>query len=379
MFFRLIFSIVPFGFALLAMLLFVLPCRLRVRAQAIWAMVFLFCASKFVCFAQLGGDAFAPELPEKVIWFWNWAYSGMCLLLVVCVPGLLIRNRRVRLWLVPCAAWLLSLWGVYNGLKVPEVREETVWFPDLPASLDGYRVLQITDIHASAAARRWRTQAIVDRANAAGADAICLTGDYVDGMPVRQRRNIEPIKDLRARDGVFAVTGNHEFYFDFDRYMSLYRSWGITLLHGECVLPREGLAIGGVGDPAGLSVGLPVPTHEQVFASATNGEFRLLLQHRPVLDYAEMGIEARGTFDLQLAGHTHGGISPGLRWLIAKYNLGYVRGFYRTPEGGVLYVSTGAGQWAGFPIRYFDDPEIVLFVLRRGGGGAEPSDSKEGE
>lgn len=361
------------------MLMFVLPCRLRVRAQAIWAMVLLFCASKFFCFGQFGGDAFAPELPEMVIWFWNWAYSGMCLLLVVCIPGFLIRNRRVRVWLVPAIAWAMSLWGVYNGLKVPDVREETVWLPNLPASLEGYRVLQISDTHASAAARRWRTQAIVDKANAANADLICLTGDYVDGMPSKQARNIEPIRNLKAKDGVFAVTGNHEFYFDANRYSALYQEWGIPFLNGECVFPREGLAVGGVGDPAGVSYGVGVPTYEQTFAAATNGEFRLLLQHRPIIDYREMGLVNCGSFDFQLAGHTHGGITPGLRWLIARFNNGLVRGLYRQPNGQTVYVSSGAGQWAGFPIRFFNDPEIVLFVLRRGGEGAEPSDSKEGK
>lgn len=363
--FKILFSIVPYAFALTAMLLFVLPCRLKVRAQAIWAMVLLFCASKFLCFAQFGGDAFAPELPEKFIWFWNWAYSGMCILLVLCLPGLLIRNRRVRVWVVPLMAWALALWGVANGLKVPDVREETVFFPNLPVSLEGYRVLQLSDLHVSSAARRWRTQAIVEKANAVEADLICLTGDYVDGMPSHQTRNLEPLKELKAKDGVVAVTGNHEFYFDFDRYQAMYRSWGIPVLNGDCLSPRAGLAVGGVGDPVGLSYGVPLPTYETTFATATNGEFRLLLQHRPVINFEECGIQAAGTFDFQLAGHTHGGIAPGLRALVARYNLGLVRGFYRTSEGRLVYVSSGAGQWAGFPIRFFNDPEIVVFVLRK--------------
>ena len=273
--FKILFSIVPYAFALTAMLLFVLPCRLKVRVQAIWAMVLLFCASKFLCFAQFGGDAFAPELPEKFIWFWNWAYSGMCILLVLCLPGLLIRNRRVRVWVVPLMAWALALWGVANGLKVPDVREETVFFPNLPVSLEGYRVLQLSDLHVSSAARRWRTQAIVEKANAAEADLICLTGDYVDGMPSHQTRNLEPLKELKAKDGVVAVTGEHEFYFDFDRYQAMYRSWGIPVLNGDCLSPRAGLAVGGVGDPVGLSYGVPLPTYETTFATATNGEFRL--------------------------------------------------------------------------------------------------------
>ena len=209
------------------MFLFVAPARMRVRAQAAWAMALLACASKFACYKAFGGDAFAPELPEKLIWTWNWVYSGMCLLLAMAFFWRIVRwilqvgpprGCWKAVWLVglPVVAWGTAAVGVWNGIKVPEVREVVVEFTNLPESLDGYRILHMTDLHASSAARRWRTEAIVERANAADADLVCLTGDYADGMSYRQARSLEPLKDLKAKDGILAVTGNHEYDYGMD-------------------------------------------------------------------------------------------------------------------------------------------------------------------
>ena len=72
--------------------------------------------------------------------------------------------------------------------------------------------------------------------------------------------------------------------------------------------------------------------------------------------------------DLQLSGHTHGGVAPIVRQLVSKHNSGYSRGIYRYGNG-ILYVSPGAGQWAGFPIRFFNPSEIAVFRLTKAKGG----------
>lgn len=376
-----IFMALPFAFFALLMLVFVVPAKIRVRAQAIWAMALLLCASKFVGFDAFGGDAFAPELPEALIWVWGWAYSGMCLLLALAILLLPVKWLAMRLrpasapavkaaWLValPLAAWTLSAVGVWNGVKAPEVKTVELEFANLPPDLDGYRLLQISDIHASSAARRWRTEAIVAAANAADADLVCLTGDYADGFSRRRRRDIAPIAGLRARDGVLAVTGNHEYYYDIEGWLALYDSLGIRFLDNACAFPRPGLAVAGVPDPVCTRFGFPRPDPDAALAPATNGEFRVLLQHRPLVNYSILyGCDApRERIDFQPSGHTHGGVAPGMDRIVAAFNGGFVRGLYR--DSGLfdaLYVSPGAGQWAGFPVRFFNDPEITLFVLRR--------------
>lgn len=377
MFFKTIFTVLPFLFATLAMLFFARGAVRSARAKAVWAVVLFAGASKFLFFALLGGDAFAPELPAPVIWAWNWVYSGVCILCGLSVAMLPFRrfvkkalSRRAGrvAWLagLPAIAWGAAAAGVWNGVKPPEVRTVELSFENLPESLDGYRIVHITDVHACAAAPRSRTEAIVERANALGADLICLTGDYADGLSSLQGANIEPLAALRAKDGVLAVSGNHEYYFDTDGWFALYRRLGIRLMENECVFPRKGLAVAGVPDSVCRFSGRPLPDPDAAVAPATNGEFRILLQHRPFEDYrllAGRGMEER--FDLQLSGHTHGGVAPGMAALVERFNDGMVRGVYRREDGRTVYVSGGSGQWAGFPIRFFNDPEIALLILRK--------------
>ena len=375
--FKTLFTILPFVFAGLLIPAFVLAGKIRTRGQAIWTMVFLFCASKFVCFEAIGGNAFAPELPEKVIWFWNWAYSGMCVLLAFTLLALPVRffvSRRYPFdrwrmgWVValPVLAWTVAAIGVYNGYKTPDVKEVSIEYENLPEGLDGYRIVHISDIHASSASRRWRTEKIVELANAAKPDLICVTGDLSDGYSAKRQKDLEPIRKLKAEDGVYFSTGNHEYYFDSLNWRMTFAKWGLRILDNRCVFPRADLVIGGVNDLECERVRDLKPDSARVFEVATNGEFRILLQHRPAPDYAKIhGDGYKYGADLQLSGHTHGGVMPGLNWLVSRANKGFVKGLYRKEDGSALYVSPGSGQWAGFPVRLFNDSEITVITLRR--------------
>lgn len=320
-------------------------------------MALLACCAKFLCFAQLGGDAFAPELPEKLIWAWNVAYSGAVILAALAVVAwkLPVRFKRVPL---PVLAWTLAAVGVWNGIKDPVAQEVVLEFPDLPAALEGYRIVQLSDLHVSAAARRTRSERIVALANAQRADLMVVTGDIVDGNPDTRLSDVEPFRNLMAKDGVWWIAGNHEGYFNFDEWQPWYRRWGMNFLNHDCVFPRSELALAGVNDATKDGAA-------ECFRGVTNGQFRLFLQHRPAraaANVAEVGA------DLVLSGHTHGGILPGLDRIVRLYNGGYVRGVYQlkdNPRPGWLYVSSGTGQWAGFPVRYFNPAEITVITLRR--------------
>ena len=358
-----ILTYMPYAFFALACLVFLRPMKARIRTKAIWAMVLLACASKFVCFRELGGHPFVPRISEHLIWLWDWAYSGFIILCGLATVLYFVRFRGKER-LLPIAAWGLSAWGLWNGVSVPAVRQLELAFEDLPASLDGYRIVQLADIHCSSAARRWRTQAIVDIVNAQKADLICLTGDNVDGHFADSHEFIAPLADLRAKDGIYACTGNHEYYYGYWGWRNKFydRTTNICFLCNACAFPHEGLAVAGVPDVAGIKRHLDVaPDVQAAFASATNGEFRLLLRHQP--RWAdEAAREAK--VDLQLSGHTHGGIAPGLNLLVARHNAGYTRGIYRHGKL-TLYVNPGCGQWAGFPMRFFNPSEVTVIVLRK--------------
>ena len=141
-----VFTYMPYAFFALTMATFVLPLRLKVRAQALWTMALLLCFSKFLCFHAFGGHPFNPDLPAAVIWTWDWLYSGAMILSALGLFTVFFRFRP-KMWLLPLVAWGLSARGLYSGLRVPDVHEVELAYANLPAFLDGYRIVQLSDLH----------------------------------------------------------------------------------------------------------------------------------------------------------------------------------------------------------------------------------------
>lgn len=328
--------------------------------KCLWSICLFPAFFKLLLFKWLGLDLLSPDVPAVVEWIWSGFLVGA---MVLCVLSVVFFFRFPgKTLILPVVSLGLAAWGGWNGVCLPEVKVVELEFPNLPSSLEGYRILQISDLHSSSAAQCWRTRAIVDAANEQKADLICLTGDLADGPVARQAAHLVPLNELRSRDGVFACTGNHEYFYGFLEWKAFYERLGIRFLENESVAPRPGLVLGGVPDPHGAARGLDVaPDVHQAFALAGNGDFRVLLQHRP--EHAGENAKKENV-SLQLSGHTHGGIAPGIRWMVARLNDGYACGLYRHGDS-VLYVSPGSGQCEWMPARFFNPSEITVFVLRR--------------
>ena len=351
----------PFALAFFTYLTFVLRCDFKVRGQAIWMIVLLACAGKFLVFDALGADAFSPELPERTIWLLNWLYSGMVVLFALGVLAFFFRFKYKAL-VLPLVAWTLAGIGIHEGIREPAVEEVTIEHAGIPESLDGYRIVQLSDLHVSAAARRWRTEKVVEIANARNADLMVVTGDIADGTPDFLKNDVEPLKNLSAKDGVWYCTGNHEFYYPWLEWRRNFEEWGMRFLRGEAVEVHPGLALGGIDDPSvKIYEPLNIPSARNLFSGFTNGQFRVLLQHRPKTNGTNN--PELGFCDLQLCGHTHGGVAPLLDLLVARFNGGFVRGKYEVADG-FIYVSPGTGQWAGFPVRFFNPPVVSVITLK---------------
>lgn len=270
-----------------------------------------------------------------------------------------VRNRKVLLTALALSVAVTG-WGVWNGFRLPRVRHVELKYAALPSTLEGYRIVQLSDLHVSSIARRARMAAIVARVNALKPDLVCVTGDLVDGEVGERAADLSPIRELEAKDGVYYVAGNHEFYWARPEWKALFDEWGLHFLANTSVSPREGLVIGGVNDTAAERWSEAMPVAGKVFAPVKGGEFRVLMEHRP--RQAANNIRSFAV-DLQLSGHTHGGIMPIADRLVARMNGGFVRGVYAI-DGGYLYVSPGTGQWAGFPVRLFNPSEITVITLR---------------
>ncbi len=265
---------------------------------------------------------------------------------------------------VPLTAAAVTLAGLYNARRLARVVTVEVPIAGLPQALLGYTIVQVSDIHVGPTIKRNFLAAIVGRVNALQADAIAITGDLVDGSVAQLSAHTAPLADLRARDGVFFVTGNHEYYSGAQAWIAELRRLGLTVLMNEHVLrERDGavLMIAGVTDfTAHHYVASHQSDPQRAAAGAPPGiAARILLAHQPrtALDAVDAG------FDLQLSGHTHGG--QFFPWnLFVPLQQPYVAGLKKLRNLWV-YTSRGTGYW-GPPKRFGAPSEITRVRLVAG-------------
>jgi uncharacterized protein len=336
--------------------------------------------------ARFAGTMASPEIPKAAIAVLATGFTALLLLAVfllvvdaALLVARLLRSARVAQalrtpWLRPSAAFaalLLSAWGISQGMAVPKVRQVEVAINGLPAAFEGYRVLQLTDIHASRLLTgEWVTQ-VVAESNALSPDLVVITGDLVDGSVQARANDVRALGQLKAPDGVIAITGNHEYYGQYAAWMQAFRGLGMQVLensHTEVTREGAALTIAGVTDPVAARYGLPMPDIKAALAGANRQAPVILLDHRPLQARANA---AQGVA-LQLSGHTHGGHIVGMDQLVKRANGGYVSGRYDV-DGMTLYVSNGAGLWPGFAARIGVPSEITLFTLRRAAAPAAPA------
>ena len=260
---------------------------------------------------------------------------------------------------------VLAAWGEYNAVKPPQVKRLELT-RDIPAGLDGFRIVYISDLHVSRTSSRNYLWTVVCRANALRPDVILLGGDLGDLKPDEIRPNMHQLGDLHAKYGVYSSPGNHEYIRGFEEWLEFLDSVGIeSLLNRHVVLEYNGaeIVIAGVPDEAKdnkLYERREMPDLDKTLAGAPEGAPVVLLAHKPLFahDYSAYPIM------LQLSGHTHGGMIAGLPALLVKLgNKGFVSGLYEV-NGMTLYVSNGAGLWNGFMFRLGVPPEITEITLR---------------
>ncbi|HVM33482.1 MAG TPA: metallophosphoesterase [bacterium] len=272
------------------------------------------------------------------------------------------RRRFLNLLIAGTALWgsgalsLVGLFGATAGaIRVKQVR---VALKKWPQGKDGYRVAQITDLHVGPTIGENYVRRVVGEVMALKADLIVITGDLVDGSVKALSPLMGALKDLKAKDGVFFITGNHEYYTgDVPGWYTWLQSVGIRPLENERVSlgGGKGFDLAGLPDLAARQFGLN-PDLPKTLAGWERARPLVLLAHQPVTF-----LEARAQgVDLQLSGHTHGGQMFPFNWLV-RLAQPYIAGLYREGDSQ-LYVSCGTGYW-GPPMRLGTASEITLLEL----------------
>ena len=370
-----------FGFLMAALIFWrlVLPLKCRWYWKCAAATVILAACLKMQIMHLLGGpNYFAPDLPGWFLLGSAWLYSVAFLLFFLLAAAEIVRTvvqeiyrfrkrplpeayprilRRVYAVLL-AAAVILASTGIAEGLARPRIHELTLRFPDLPASAEGLRIALMADLHAHTIIRAPQIRQMVRAANACRPDLILIVGDFVDGTLDERKDELVPLKELRARSGVYGVSGNHEYYSGYSEWKPYLTAAGVRMLDDENVKLPCGIWLAGVTDPAGQGRWNAPPDLERALKGIPPGAFTVLMAHRPgAADKA-----SRHGVALQLSGHTHGGMILGFDRIVARFNGGYVAGLYEI-GGTKLYVSNGTGIWNGFPIRLGRPAEITLITL----------------
>ncbi len=212
----------------------------------------------------------------------------------------------------------------------------------------------VSDIHLGPILGRAHTQRIVDTINAAKPDLITIVGDLVDGTVPELGRDAEPLAQLRARDGAYFVTGNHEYFSGAAPWVDFVRELGVHPLQNARV-ELGGFDLAGVNDIAGEREG-DGPDFGRALGDRDPARTAVLLSHQPVTIHDAV----RHGVDLQLSGHTHGGqLWPGN--FVAELANPTVAGLERYGDTQ-LYVTRGAGAW-GPPVRVGAPSDITIVTL----------------
>ena len=271
-------------------------------------------------------------------------------------------------------------WGaLVNRFRV-QINEVEVEVAGLPDEFDGYRLLQISDLHTGTFGNDTTFLAnLVSQANSLKPDGIAFTGDIVNSRSGELAPHTSTLSRLSAPDGVFAILGNHDYgdYSDWpdskakeeDRQAlrDMIRSMGWKLLLNQTDTLRRDSAIvamigvENVGDP-------PFHTYGSLYQACPtpdDGTFKILLTHNPAHWQNEIADDDDINIPLTLSGHTHAMQMTILGWSPAVFRYKTWGGLYHDKDSRhQLYVNIGAGT-VGFPARIGATPELTLITLRK--------------
>src|SRR5215203_3881389 len=238
------------------------------------------------------------------------------------------------------------------------IEHERINLRRLPKVFDGFRVVQLSDIHHGPFSSKEQIERAVETANRLKPDIIALTGDYISKERHYAASCAEMLGRLEARHGVYAVLGNHDHWTDAALITDLFRAEGIT------VLVNEGMRFEKDGEAFWLAVVddtmVGLEDLSLALAGARSDEMKLLLPHNTVI----LRRAARASVDLVLSGHTHGGqvAIRSERSPSGRVRRRLLKGLGR--QGNTqIYVNRGLGTVV-LPIRYGCPPEISLLELR---------------
>ncbi len=253
----------------------------------------------------------------------------------------------------------LTGFGAYRAFEKPAITEVPVRLPGLPKALDGFSIVQLSDIHVGPVIQEKFLAQLVEVANEGKPDLLAITGDLVDGTPGQLGKFVGQLTRLNARYGRYFVSGNHDYYSGWNLWAPYIQGLGFQVLRNRFVtIGDAGASFDLIGvDDWGMRLTGSEYDLDKATAGRDESRASVLLAHQP------NGLElvAAKKIGLQLSGHTHGGqLFPGT--LIGSLVWGDRNAGFSMHDGTALYTSRGCG-FVGPPVRVGAPPEVVKIIL----------------
>jgi len=319
--------------------------------------------SAFFAGARVVTTGHAGIFWDALLWLSYFGFGASFIIawvLLVCDLGLAVLKALGAGWAVRRGAALAALaaalglvcLAAWHGSENPPVKRVEIAIKGLPKALDGFTIVQISDIHLGRLIKAGRLAKIAGTINALKPDLVVLTGDFSESREPMPEGTCEILKGMYARYGKDAVLGNHDMFTGGSGETAFFESCGVKVLRGQAYEPVPGLVVAGVDDLHQRNMA----ALGKLAVSLDRSKPLIFLSHQPQ-GFDEITASGNG---LVLCGHTHAGqifpFGP-----LERHLFKYFYGLYKE-NGFSIYITSGAGTW-GPPLRLFADPELPLFVL----------------
>ncbi len=241
----------------------------------------------------------------------------------------------------------------------PKTPEYTIELEKFPTDIEEYRIVMLADLHLGILVGEKRLNRMLGQVEGQFPDLVAIVGDLIDESTEKLSWAVDPLSKIEASDGVYAVTGNHEFYNGLKGFNELTRNAGIITLRNQSVEIKGVITLVGLDDPTGYrQFNLEQVPIAELLNDVDHNLPVVLMQHTPT----RLNEARNAGVDLMLCGHVHGGQLWPVKYIAeavygVKTGLSHIGRMY-------FYLTSGAGTW-GPPVRVGATPEIVTFVLRK--------------